>query len=202
MSATVTILSPWIAGELHQVVAPRHRAVFFQNLADDAGGFEPRQPRQVDPALGLPGAHQHAALARAQWIDVAGADEFGAGGVLAHGLQDRGGAIAGRDSRAAGAPRGDRHGEGRAERRLVIADHHAQTELIDPLGRHRQANQPAPVLGHEVDRLGGGQFGGHAEVALVFALLVIHQDDHAAAADLLERFLDGDERGLALFARD
>ena len=36
------------ARELDQVVAPRHRAVLFQDLADDAGGLQPCQPRQVD----------------------------------------------------------------------------------------------------------------------------------------------------------
>jgi hypothetical protein len=191
-SATVTILSP----------SPRHRAVLFQDFADHAGGLQPCQPRQVHAALGLAGAHQHPAFARAQRIDVAGADEFGAGRVLAHGLQNGGRAIACRDARTAGAPRGDRHGECGAERSLVITDHHAEAELVDSLGRHRQANQAAPVFGHEVDGFRRCQLGGHAEVALVFALLVIHQDDHAAAANLFERFLDRDERGLALFARD
>ena len=62
--------------------------------------------------------------------------------------------------------------------------------------------RPRPCLAMKLMASVRGQLGGHAEVALVFALLVIHQDDHAAAANLFERFLDRDERGLALFARD
>ena len=60
------------ARELDQVVAARHSAVVFQNLADDPGGLESRQARQVNRAFGLPGAHQHAAIARTERIDIAG----------------------------------------------------------------------------------------------------------------------------------
>ena len=190
MSATVTIFEAVDARDLDQVVAPRHGAVFLQDFANDAGRLEPRKAREIDRALGLSGAHQHATLAGAQRIDVARRDELGAVGVLAHRLQNRRRAVLRRDSGAGRAARGDRSREGGAERRLVVADHHAQAELLNALGGHRQANQSAAELRHEVDRLGRGLFRRHAEVALVLAIFVIHQDDHAAAAGLFERFFD------------
>jgi hypothetical protein len=188
MSATVRIFSPWTF------------ANSTRNLADDARRLQACQPREVDGALGLSRAHQHAAVARAQGIDIAGRDELRAAGILAHRLQNRSRAILRRDSRARRAPRGDCRRESRPERRLVVANHHAEPEPVDSLRRHRQANQSAREPGHEVDGFGRGLFGRHAQVALVLALLVIHQDDHVAAARFLERFLDGNERRARLLA--
>ena len=52
-------------GELLEVGHARHRAVVVHDLADDAGGLQPGEAREIDRALGLPGAHEHAAaLAR------------------------------------------------------------------------------------------------------------------------------------------
>ena len=39
-------------------------------------------------------------------------------------------------------------------------------------------------------------FGGHGEVAFVFAVLVVDEDDHAALADLFDGFFDGSELGV------
>jgi hypothetical protein len=36
------------------------------------------------------------------------------------------------------------------------------------------------MAGEEVDILGGGKFRGEHEVALVFTIFIIHEDDHAA----------------------
>jgi hypothetical protein len=39
------------------------------------------------------------------------------------------------------------------------------------------------VADHEVDGFGRHEFGGHQEVAFVFAVFLVHQDDHAAGLD-------------------
>ena len=85
----------------------------------------------------------------------------------------------------------DRHRERGAERGGVLGDHHRQAELAQLLLGHRQADQAAPFGGHEVDRLGRDLLRGHAEVALVLAVLVVHDDDHAAGLVLGDRLLDG-----------
>src|SRR5207344_2997114 len=62
--------------------------------------------------------------------------------------------------------------------------------------------EPAPVGGHEVDRLGRGELGRHDEVALVLPLLGVEDDHHVAGADLLDRLGDGGELdGAARHAR-
>ena len=64
-------------------------------------------------------------------------------------------------------------------------------------GGQRQADQPARLLGHEVDRLRRRELRRHHQVALVLAVFAVADDDHAAAADLLDRLLDRRERALA-----
>src|SRR5438128_770916 len=83
-----------------------------------------------------------------------------------------------------------------------------RSELVAAARREREADEPAPVGRHEVDVLGRDALGRDAEVALVLAVLVVHEDDHAAGADLGERLLGTDHvRALAagghrLFASD
>ena len=66
----------------------------------------------------------------------------------------------------------------------------SQAELVAALRRQREADQPAPLLGHEVDRLGRRELGGERQVALVLAVLVVADDDHPPGADLLQRLFD------------
>ena len=68
------ILSP-CRSRTDQVGHARHRPVLVHHLADDARRYEPGQPGEIDRGLGLAGAQEHAAVARAQREDVAGPDE-------------------------------------------------------------------------------------------------------------------------------
>ena len=52
-----------------------HGAVFTHDFADDAGRSESGDAREVHGGFGLAGADEHAAVARAQREDVAGARE-------------------------------------------------------------------------------------------------------------------------------
>ena len=67
-------------------------------------------------------------------------------------------------------------------------------ELVEPLRRHRQANQTAPEARHEIDRFGRHLLGRDRQVALVLPILVVDDDDERAGADRLNRLLDGSER--------
>ena len=88
----------------------------------------------------------------------------------------------------------DRDRERRLQRRLVLGRHQLEAELVAALGRQREADPAARLLGHEVDRLGRDELRRHHEVALVLAVLVVADDDHPPAADLLDRLLDRRER--------
>src|SRR6185436_10139612 len=81
-------------------------------------------------------------------------------------------------------------GEGRAEWRRIVRDHHGDLELIETLSHHRHADEAAPVLGHEVDGLGRHPVRGHQEVTLVLPILVVYHHEDASGADLLDGLLD------------
>ena len=99
-------------------------------------------------------------------------------------------AIVGRDAGGDAVLGIDRFGKRGAEVGSVLGRHLAQTQIVQTLLGHGQADQPAPVLGHEVDGLRRDLFGGHSEVAFVFAVLVVDDHDHAAGADFLQRGLN------------
>ena len=69
-----------------------------------------------------------------------------------------------------------------------------RSSSIEPLFGHRQADQPAAVRGHEIDRLRRDALRGDGQIAFVLAVLVVDDDDHLAVADGLDRVLDGRER--------
>ncbi len=72
-----------------------------------------------------------------------------------------------------------------------FAGHQVEPELVAALRRQRQADQPASLLRHEVDRLGRRELGGEDQVALVLAVLAVADHHHPAAPDLVEGLLDG-----------
>ena len=162
-------------------------------------GVKPREPRHVDRRFGMPGADQHAAVACYQREDVARRDDVLA--MLGRVDRDRHGARAVVGGDAGGHPlaRFDRDGEGGFVPGAVVAAHQVEAEQVDAILGHREADEAAAVLGHEVDRVGGRHLRRDDKVAFIFAILVIDQDEHAAVARFLDDLLDRDERG-ALFA--
>src|SRR5690606_37549519 len=88
----------------------------------------------------------------------------------------------------------DGNGELGAETGAVARRHQWQLEQLAALAGHRHADQAAGEAGHEVDVLGGDAFGGDDDIAFVLAVLVIHEDDHLAGADVFDQFFGGIER--------
>ena len=66
-------------------------------------------------------------------------------------------------------------------------------ELLQPLGGGRHANQPAPVLGHEIDRRRRHELRRHDQVALVLAVGIVHHDHHLALPQVGDDGFDGIE---------
>ena len=57
------------------------------------------------------------------------------------------------------------------------------------------------MLGHEVDGVGRRELRGDDEVALVLAVLVVDQHEHAAGARLVQQLLGGGEEVVEADAR-
>jgi hypothetical protein len=185
-----------LGADLQQVRNARHGAVVVHDLADHGGRGQAREGGEVDRRLGLAGALEHAALPGAQGKDMAGAQQVLGAGRRVDGGQDGGGAVGGRDAGGGLAARLDRDREGGAERGGVVLDHQGELQLLAAVVGEGEADQAAPVAGHEVDRLGGDLVGRDGEVALVLAVLVVDDDDDPPLAELDDRLLDGSEGGV------
>ena len=108
---------------------------------------------------------------------------------------DRVAAVGGRDPGRDPLAGVDRGRVGGAEPgRLAGGRDQRQAELVGALLGERQADLPACVRDHEVDRLGGRELRGDDEVALVLAVGIVDDDDDATLANLLDRILDRRER--------
>jgi hypothetical protein len=178
-----------------EVRHPRHGAVVVHDLADHTGGLQARQPGQIHRSLRLTRAAEHPAVPSPKREDVAGTHDVLGSGVVGDGNRDGGGAIRRGDTGRDPLAGLDRHGKGRAVARgvLRVRHHHREAELPQALLGHRQADQPAAMGGHEVDGLGAALLGGHAQVALVLPILVVHEDHHPAGANLFEGNIHGDQ---------
>ena len=177
-----------------EIVDAGHRPVVVHDLADHAGRVQAGEPREVDRRLGLADALEHAAGLRAQREHVTGLHEIVRRRVGVDRDLDRVAAVGGRDAGRDAFARLDRDRERGAERRLVVLGHRAQAELVGALLGEAEADQPARVRRHEVDRLRRRELRGDRQVAFVLAVLVVDDDDHAALADLLDRLFDSGER--------
>ena len=78
----------------------------------------------------------------------------------------------------------------------VDAGQQFEAEAVGDRPRHRHAQPAAGLADHEVDRLGRDVLGGDDEVALVLAVFVVHEDDHAAGAKFVQGFVDGAKPGV------
>ena len=178
-------LQPMGGAEALQVGHARHGAVVVHDLADDAGRDEAGHARQVDGGFGLAGAHQHAAFARAQRKDVAGTRQVGCG-CVAESMATR--IVWARSAAEMPVVTPSRASmlsvKAVPKREVFSCDIRRQAQVVGALLGEGQADEAAAVAGHEVDGFGSDIFGGQREVAFVFAVFVVHDDDHAAGLDL------------------
>ena len=179
-----------LGGEGLDLRPDHHRAVVVGEFADDRRRTLAGKPTQVDRRLGVAGAHQHAAFARDQREDVAGADEVARPhvgiGERAHGVAALLGGNAGRHA----VLDVDRDGEGGAERRVVHRHHRRELQAARFVAGQRRANDAAAVADDERHLLGRAQRGGDDHVAFVLAIVVVGDDDDLAARDRLDGLAD------------
>jgi len=181
--------------EFDELRHARHGAVLAHNFADDTGGSESRDTREVDAGFGLTGANEDAAVASTKRKDMTGAREILRTGFRIDGGEDGDGAVARTDTGRDPDARVDCFGERCAVNAGVDRRHKREVKLVATIFRERHTDEAAAELGHEVDSVRRDFFGGHGEVAFVFAVLVVNEDDHAAVADFFDGFFDGGEMG-------
>jgi hypothetical protein len=132
----------------------------------------------------LPGAHQDAALARAQREDMPGTREVCRIAAGVDGDTDGLRAVRRRDASGDALAGLDALGEGGPEARGILLRHRRQAKIVGALLGEGEADEAAAVTGHEIDRLGSDKFSGDGQVAFVFAVFIIDYHDHAAGLNL------------------
>ena len=112
-------------------------------------------------------------------------------GLAGHGRLNGAGAVGRRDAgrHAFGRLNGDRESGGMLG--AVAADHGRQLQQLAALAGERQANQATAKARHEIDGLGRDVVGGQHQIALVFTVFFVNQDDHAAGGHLGHDLLHG-----------
>src|SRR3989338_2563282 len=172
-----------------QVGQPRHLAVVLEDFADDRCRCQSGQLRQIAACLGMPGSHQHTAVLKNERKNMARLHDVRrprvAIGCRLNGARAVSGGNAGGHARC----RFDGQRKVGAKRRTVVAHHQWQIQLLAMLFCQRQADQPTAMPGHEVDHFRRNKFGGKYQVALVLAVFLVHQHDHAPGAYLRDDFL-------------
>ena len=192
-----------LLGEPLQLGQARHRAlVLGDDLAQHAGGDALREPAEVDRRLGVPRPLQRAALAVAQRQHVPGPGEVRRLGRRVDQRPDRRGAVLGGDAGRGAVDVVHRDGERRPLGLGVVRHHERQLELVEALRHEGHADEPRGVLQEERDLLRRGELGGHHEIALVLAVLVVDDDHHLAASDRRDGILDRGLRHPPPFFRD
>ncbi|OIQ64446.1 hypothetical protein GALL_540040 [mine drainage metagenome] len=179
-----TDFQPVLAGEAFQIGQAGHGAVGVHHFADHSRGFQPGERGEVAARFGMAGAHQHTAFGGHERKDVARLNDVAGLGVARHCRLHRARAIGGGNAGCHAFGSFDGRSERGAVRRAVVLHHMPQAELGAALSGEGQADQPACMGGHEVDRLRGDMLGGEHQVALVLAVFLIDQDDHAPGLEL------------------
>src|SRR5882724_13385649 len=104
-----------------------------------------------------------------------------------------GGAIGGRNSRGGTLLRLDADAKSGLKSRTVVRDHEWNFERIEMLGCHRQANQSAAILRHEINDLRRNLLSGDSKVTFVFATFIVDNNHHLPRAYGRNRILNGCE---------
>ncbi len=175
-----------------------HGAVFVHDFADHAGGVQTSDAGEIHAGFGLASAHEDAAVAGTKGEDVAGTSEVLRASFFVNGGEDGDGAVRGADAGGDAETAVDGFAEGGAVNGRVDRRHQGEMELLAPLFGQRETDKAAAELGHEINGVGRDFLGGHGEVAFVFAVFVVNEDDHAALADLFDGFFDGGKWGCGL----
>ena len=111
------------------------------------------------------------------------------------------GAVGGRDAGGHALGGLDRHREGGAHLGAVARHHGRQVQALAAFAGQRQADQAAAEARHEVDGFGRDVVGGQHQVALVLAVFLVDQDDHAAGAHVGDDVFDGGNRDMGVLMR-
>ena len=177
-------LEPVFLFEADEIRQTGHGAVLFHDFANDSGGIEAGEAREIDGGLGVARAAQNTASLGLEGKYMAWLHEIG-GLCLGVGEQaNRGGAVFHADARGHALGGIHRDGEIGFKKFSVLGNHSLKAEAGSALLGDGCADKAAAELCHEIDGCGSDFGGGHEEIALVLAVGVISNNHHASSTDV------------------
>ena len=185
----------------HQFGLTGHRPVIAHDLDDHGGRLEARESGEITARLGVPGACQHAARLRHQREDMPRLAQVLGSRTLGHRCTHRVGAVVGGDAGRHALSRLDREREVGPVVAVGVAHHERQAQLPAALAGERGTDQPAAEARHEVDVLGSHLGRSHQEIALVLAVFIVEDHDHATRSKIGEDVFDAVEAAVRRAAR-
>ena len=171
-------------GESLQIFTAGHGAIVVHDLADHSGRLTPCQCRQITGRLGMACPAENAARIRHQRKDMTRLNQIRSLCAPGNGGLNRAGTIRGGNAGGHAFSGLDREGELGPETGMIAVNHQRQTELLTAGTGHWHADQTTTKPRHEIDGLRRAEFRSHHQIAFVFAIFVIHQDDHLALPDI------------------
>ena len=176
--------------QLAKLGGAHHGAVFAHNLAAEADFLQARQAAEIDGGFGVAIALEHAVFLREQREHMPRATKILRLCFLVHTGACGDAAFFGRNTGGRGNVV-----DGNGERCFVVVgvggDHLRQAEPLDVLGAHRHADQALGVGRHKIHVLGGRKFCSTDEIAFVFAIGIVGDENELAGAQIRQRFFDG-----------
>ena len=172
------------SGKQQQVGQPGHGAVVVHDLADHGGGRAASHAGEVATGFGVTGAHQHAAVDCLQREDVTGLHQVIDFGVFGNGGFDGAGTVSRRDAGGHAFSGFNGDGEGGSFFVTIAQSHGWQLQPLAAFFGEGQADQAATKACHEVDGLGGDVVGRQHQVAFVFAVFFVNQNNDFAGSHL------------------
>ncbi|ABC89745.1 GTP cyclohydrolase/3,4-dihydroxy-2-butanone 4-phosphate synthase bi-functional protein (ribofalvinbiosynthesis) [Rhizobium etli CFN 42] len=176
-------LQPVLLGEFDHLRTAGDCAVVIDQFGDHADRRQAGEAAEIDGGFRMAGAHQHAAFARNQREDVAGTDEIGRPDIRVGEVAHRQRPVVGRDAGRRAVLEIDRDGEGGRVGGIVFRHHGVEVEAFGLFLRHRRADDAGGVAHDEGHLFRRGVHGGDDQVALVLAVIVVHDDDDFAGLE-------------------
>jgi hypothetical protein len=87
----------------------------------------------------------------------------------------------------------DRNSKRRPELAGVLADHHRNMQIIQPLSRQSKTDEASPIFRHEVDLPRRDFVSCDRQIAFVFSILVINHNDDPPLSDIFDDFFNAVE---------
>ena len=174
---------------------PGHSTVFVHDFHQYACGRKASHTGHIHGGFGMAGAAEYASFFGPEGEDVTGAAQVLGFGRGIYQRQDGFRPVLSRNTCGTTvSEQVDAHGKSRFVERCIVRNHGLQLQFIAPLFAERGADQATAMGRHEIDRVGGRHLRRDDQVALIFAILVVDEDEHAAIARLGDDFFRGGHR--------